>query len=29
MPAGTAGSAAVTVTNAVGVSNSLAYTRGA
>jgi hypothetical protein len=29
MPAGTAGSAAVTVTNATGVSNSLAYTRGA
>lgn len=29
MPAGSAGSAAVTVTNAVGVSNSLAYTRGA
>ena len=29
MPAGSAGSAAVTVTNATGVSNSLAYTRGA
>lgn len=29
MPAGSAGSAAVTVTNASGVSNSLAYTRGA
>jgi len=29
MPAGTAGSAPVTVTNAVGVSNALAYTRGA
>ena len=29
MPAGSAGSAAITVTNAVGVSNSLAYTRGA
>lgn len=29
MPAGTAGSAPVTVTNGTGVSNSLAYTRGA
>jgi hypothetical protein len=29
MPAGSAGSANVTVTNAVGVSNSLSYTRGA
>lgn len=29
MPAGTAGSAPVTVTNATGVSNSLPYTRGA
>jgi hypothetical protein len=29
MPAGSAGSANVTVTNAVGVSNSYAYTRGA
>ena len=29
MPAGTAGSAPVTVTNSTGVSNSLAYTRGA
>lgn len=29
MPAGSAGSAAITVTNATGVSNSLAYTRGA
>lgn len=29
MPAGSAGSAPVTVTNATGVSNSLAYTRGA
>jgi hypothetical protein len=29
MPAGTAGSAPVTVTNVTGVSNSLAYTRGA
>ncbi|GIT80180.1 hypothetical protein LLS1_18490 [Leifsonia sp. LS1] len=28
VPSGTAGSAAVTVTNAAGVSNSLAYTRG-
>jgi hypothetical protein len=29
MPAGSAGSAAVAVTNAVGISTSLAYTRGA
>lgn len=29
MPSGTAGAAAVTVTNATGVSNSLAYTRAA
>lgn len=29
MPAGTAGSAAIVVTNGVGASNSLAYTRGA
>jgi hypothetical protein len=29
MPAGSAGSAAITVINAIGTSNSLAYTRGA
>jgi hypothetical protein len=29
MPAGTAGAANITVTNATGVSNSLSYTRGA